>query len=100
MRYYHKNKSTEKKEKIKRKQYVSLDRTILEMMDNHIKTYIKSANSKPSAGFQEFIDTIDIETYNREVLLLKASGYEKDIDIQNKFKKTYKNRYFIATKKQ
>ena len=36
---------------------------------------------------------------NEQVKALKMYGYDDKVSILNKFKKTYKNRYFIKTKK-
>ena len=97
-RYYHKNKSNKEKEKKQRKDYVSIDRNILSDMDNQISKYLKNKDSKPSIGFQNYMENIDKDVLSREIMLLKNSGYETNEEILNKFKKTYKNRYFLQTK--
>ena len=61
--------------------------------------YLKNKDSKPSIGFQNYMENIDKDVLSREIMLLKNSGYETNEEVLNKFKKTYKNRYFIQTKK-
>ena len=98
-RYYHKNKSNKEKKQKKRKDYVSINRNILTDMDNQISKYLKNQDSKPSGGFKDYMENIDNIILSREIMLLKNCGYETNEEILNKFKKTYKNRYFIQTKK-
>lgn len=100
VRYYRKNKNSgeEKKEK-KRKQYVSLDKEMLQEMDTQILDYLKKKECKPSSGFEEFMKQLNENKLNEQVKTLKMYGYDDKVSILNKFKKTYKNRYFIKTKK-
>lgn len=98
-RYYHKNKSNKEKKQKKRKVYFSINRNILTDMDNQISKYLKNKDSKPSIGFQNYMENIDKDVLSREIMLLKNCGYETNEEVLNKFKKTYKNRYFIQTKK-
>jgi hypothetical protein len=93
-RYYFRKKSVEKKEPKQRRQYISVNRELLEAMDNHIEKNYTSENYQPKTGFLEFCQ--------ENVDLLKEainSMFEKDINnaqlIEGKIKKTYKNRYFI-----
>ena len=93
-RYYFRKKSVEKKEPKKRRQYISVNRELLEAMDNHIEKNLTNENYQPKSGFLEFCqqnDELIKETIN--------SMFEKDIKnaeiIEGKIKKTYKNRYFI-----
>ena len=98
-RYYHKNKIIQEKKETKRKQYVGLDRNILEAMDNQIAEYLKQNQSKPSDGFNLFMKHLSKDLLNTQVKQLHNNGYKTKEDILNKFKKTYKNRYFVKTKK-
>jgi hypothetical protein len=93
-RYYFRKKSVEKKEPKKRRQYISVNRELLEAMDNHIEKNLTNENYQPKSGFLEFCQEngeLIKETIN--------SMFEKDIKnaeiIEGKIKKTYKNRYFI-----
>ena len=96
-RYYFKNKSTEKTKAKKRRQYVGINRDILDSIDNHIDSIIKE-NMKPAAAYQSFMDNIEYKhLIDNEVTRLKNQEMNRE-DIFNKFKKTYKNRYFIKKK--
>ena len=98
-RYYHKNKTIEEKKETQRKQYVGLERNILEAMDNQITEYLKEDQAKPSEGFNLFMKNLSKDLLNPQVKTLHSNGYTTKEDILNKFKKTYKNRYFVKTKK-
>lgn len=99
IRYYHKNKSMEKKKVKKRKPYVGLERSVLDAMDVQITSYIENRDSKPSDGFYKFMTFIDMKMLDKQVAKLKTQGYDTEEIILNKFKKTYKNRYFIKQRK-
>ena len=99
IRYYHKNKNSQKTKAQKRKPYVSLSKTILEAMDSQIDNILSQSQSKPSVGFTDFMTNIDKSILDKQVAYLKMNGYLKPEDVLNKFKKTYKNRYFIKQKK-
>lgn len=96
-RYYFKNKSTIKKAPKKRRQYIGLERSLLDSMDEHIETI--GQNEKPAQAFNNFMDS---EKY-RMILKQEKSrlrSYNMDAeDIHTKLKKTYKNRHFNKTKK-
>uniref|UniRef100_A0A6C0F5M2 Uncharacterized protein n=1 Tax=viral metagenome TaxID=1070528 RepID=A0A6C0F5M2_9ZZZZ len=98
-RYYYRKKSTEKKVPKERRQYVSVQRELLDSMDSHIKKSIMcDINFKPQNGF------IDFCISNRDVLQeavakLCESGITSSQEIQAKVKKTYKNRYFMIVRK-
>lgn len=98
-RYYFKDKSIEKNKPKKRRPYIGLDREFLDTIDIHIDS-IKEDNLKPAAALTDFLDK---ETYRdiirNEKLRLKSYSLDDD-DIRDKFKKTYKNRYFIMKKKK
>jgi len=96
-RYYFRKKVNVKKEPITRKSYISINKLILDAIDEHIKNNIYNSEYKPSNGFLDFCkDTKDL--IQEEVNRLCKIGITDTIEIKNKFKKTYKNRYFILTK--
>jgi hypothetical protein len=97
-RYYFRKKSTEKKEPAKRRIYVGSQKDLLEAMDEHIYSNIKSGNFKPSDGFDEFCKE-NINLLKEEVNLLCRAGLTDSNEIKAKIKKTYKNRYFLAISK-
>ena len=96
-RYYFRKKNTEKKQPIERRNYVGVQKEILDSMDKHIETNIKNNSKyKPADAFHsycnEHTDVIKVEIKN----LLKL-GLNNPNEIKNKIKKTYKNRYFLLT---
>lgn len=97
-RYYFRKKSTEKTVPKARRLYVPVRKELLESMDSHIKSNIHSDDYKPSEGFESFCQQ-HIELLREEVAILCKNGFNSSEDIKNKFKKTYKNRYFIVTNK-
>ena len=82
-RYYFRKKSTEKKEPKKRKNYISMNRSILSLMDEHIK---QNQNKQPKESLEQFI-----MLYKNEIDQLLGES----CDYETKIKKTYKNRYFM-----
>ena len=97
-RYYFRKKSTEKKEPIERRIYVSVQKDLLDAIDEHINLQIKNENYKPSQGFDEFCKN-NIELLKNEVNILCKNGLTDSNEIKKKIKKTYKNRYFLIIKK-
>ena len=97
-RYYFRKKSTEKKEPAKRRIYVGSQKDLLEAMDEHIKSSVNSGNFKPSDGFDEFCKK-NVNLLKEEVTILCRAGITDSNEIKAKIKKTYKNRYFLATGK-
>jgi hypothetical protein len=97
-RYYFRKKSTEKKEPLKRRDYISIQRDLLDAMDDHIKSKINHDDYKPSDGFDEFCKA-NIDLLKEEVNILCRNGFTNSVEIKNKIKKTYKNRYFLIISK-
>ena len=97
-RYYFRKKSTEKKEPIERRIYVSVQKDLLDAIDEHINSQIKNENYKPSQGFDEFCKN-NIELLKNEVNILCKNGLTDSNEIKKKIKKTYKNRYFLIISK-
>ena len=98
-RYYFRKKSTEKKEPVKRRKYCGLSKDVLDAMDKHIASNITNDDYKPSTGFESFC-VIHSELLKDESTRLISNGFNKDsIEIHEKLKKTYKNRYFMFISK-
>lgn len=94
-RYYFRKKSTVKAEPKQRRQYIGIDHEILERMDRHIANNIYNDDYKPKTAFVMFCKE------NEDVLknsIIKMSISDAKL-IQDKIKKTYKNRYFMLTNK-
>jgi hypothetical protein len=95
-RYYFRKKSTDKKEPMQRRKYISVNRELLEAMDRHIEKHIHDDDYKPKTGFICFCK-------ENEPLLKEniTKICEQDMTylklIEEKIKKTYKNRYFTLT---
>ena len=97
-RYYFRKKSTEKKEPQKRRMYIGVEKELLEAMDKHILQNVKNKEYKPSDGFSIFCKE-NIEILQEEVKRLCKCGLTNHIEIKDKIKKTYKNRYFMLVTK-
>jgi len=88
-KYYFRKKSTVKKEPAKRRDYVSLDKSLLEAMDEHIDL---NGETKPSDSFESFLT--DYEDLVGEVVLSLQTEHDAE-DSMQRIKKAYKNRYFV-----
>jgi len=99
-RYYFKNKSTEKTEPKKRRQYIGIDIILKDKMDEFISDKINSNEDcpKPADAFTEFIENESNKIIlSSEKQRLITFGLGED-DVDKKFKKTFKNRYFLKFK--
>ena len=97
-RYYFRKKSTEKKEPRQRRQYISVNRELLDVMDNHIEENIYVEDYQPKTGFITFCK--DNEKVLKETIArIFEQGIKDSQLIEDKIKKTYKNRYFMLTSK-
>jgi hypothetical protein len=95
-RYYFRKKSTEKKEPRQRRPYISVNRELLQAMDNHIEENIFNIDYQPKTGFISFCK--ENEKILKESIANIFEQGVKDSDlIEDKIKKTYKNRYFMLT---
>lgn len=97
-RYYFRKKSTEKKQPIKRRKYIAIQKNLLDCMDIHINKNIHLDNFKPSEGFDDFCKS-NTEILKEEVLRLYRESITDSNEIKCKIKKTYKNRYFLIINK-
>jgi len=94
-RYYYRKKTDEpNKESEKRKKYVPLSKALVSAMDVHISNVILSM--KPSEGFIDF-EVVHGRCVREEMSMLNVTTSEDHHVAMNKIKKTYKNRYFLAT---
>lgn len=92
-RYYFRKKSDEKKEPAKRRQYISVDRELLDIIDTHIQRNNMNHDFTPAIGFDDFCK-INADIINSDIRQMKQdTGFSLE-DINLKIKKTYKNRYF------
>lgn len=97
-RYYFRKKSTVKKEPKERREYISFDNKILHIMDKHILDNLKDNEYHPKTGFASFCKQNE-QLVRENVTKLYENGMTDSKTIEEKFKKTYKNRYFMITRK-
>jgi hypothetical protein len=96
-RYYFRKKEVEKKQPKSRRQYISVSKELLDAMDSHIEENIDEKEYQPKNGFISFCK--DNETLIKETItIMIEKGIDDSSGIQDKIKKTYKNRYFRFSK--
>ena len=95
-RYYFRKKSTEKKEPKQRRQYISVTRELLDAMDCHIEENIFNDDYQPKTGFISFCK-MNEKILKESITKIFEQGVKDSGLIEDKIKKTYKNRYFIMT---
>ena len=65
-------------------------------MDSHIEQHIYDVSYQPKTGFVKFCK--DNEKMLKEtIVMIMEQGIKEEDVIENKIKKTYKNRHFILT---
>lgn len=99
-RYYFRKKSTVKKEPLERRNYVGIQKDMLDAMDFHIKTKMNDSNYnyKPSDGFDDFCKN-NLDILKKEISKLCNDGFTNSTEIKQKIKKTYKNRHYLLVSK-
>ncbi len=95
-RYYFRKKSNVKPDPKKRRKYISMEHELITSMDNHINRNMSNPDYTPSGGYSEFCP-IHIDIIRSEINRMIELGISTE-DISVKFKKTYKNRYFIISR--
>lgn len=93
-RYYFRKKSTVPVEPKQRRQYISVNHELLEAMDTHVKTNIRTNGYQPKTGFVSFCKENEV-ILKQTISNIFEQGIKDAETIQTKLKKTYKNRYFI-----
>lgn len=98
-RYYFRNKKTTAEKPKKRRPYISIDYNIIASMDEHINKNIKNEDFTPAIGYDLFCNSYK-QLLMEEIIRLNnnTDKLDKD-DLIDKIKKTYKNRYFIISRK-
>ena len=94
-RYYFRKKSDAKKAPKQRRQYISVTRELLDAMDKHIFENIHLDGYQPKNGFLAFC-TENEALLQETVAKIWEQVKDKEV-IEDKIKKTYKNRYFMLT---
>jgi len=96
-RYYFLKKVTTDKdvEKKERKQYVGLSKTILEHMDLHIKEQL---GNRPETAYNNYCNQFT-QKIKGEIQEMANELEESVDDVYKKYKKTYKNRFYVMFRK-
>lgn len=97
-RYYFRKKTDEKKVVKERRKYISISRELLEAMDLHIMGNIGKEGYQPKNGFVVFCHENE-EILKNAIGQMLQQGINDNVLIQDKIKKTYKNRYFMLSKR-
>lgn len=96
-RYYFRKKGTKKKEPTERRVYVTVSKDILSTVDRHISENMRNNGFTPANGYDDYCNN------NKEVLIEWISNLRSEEfgskEIQDKIKKTYKNRYYVLKTK-
>jgi hypothetical protein len=77
-----------------RRTYKGSSKQLLEVIDQHIRNKLLGSSLKPSIAFLDFCKG-NTELLKEEIINLMNTGFKDKKEIQNKIKKTYKNRYFM-----
>ena len=85
------------KEKQKRRNYIPMDLTILDAMDEHISHSMRKNDFTPANGYNEFCKT-HVNLLKNEIRVICKINEITANDISSKIKKTYKNRYFLLSR--
>jgi hypothetical protein len=98
-RYYFRKKSDIKQEPVKRRQYIKLSKELIMLIDKHIVDNIYNEDYQPKIGFTLFCENNNEQIKEETIKIVEQGVTDKHL-IQDKLKKTYKNRYFVLTNKQ
>lgn len=100
-RFYFRTKSKkEKKQPCHREKYIHIGSSFLKMIDTHTERFI-SESLPPAQGFVNFCQTHSTEEWFKTEIKNLIQVYDADTSkIIMKLKKTYKNRYFIHTRRR
>ena len=98
-RYYFRKKNPIKQEPKKRRQYINVPHELLAAMDLHIVKHLGKDDYQPKTGFLSFCIENDV-VLKQTVSKIVEQGIKDSRVIQDKLKKTYKNRYFLLTNKK
>ena len=97
-RYYFRKKSSVRPEPKQRRQYIVVDHELLDKMDLHIISNIYNEDYKPKTAFIMFCKEYKV-VLQQTILTMGEKGVFDAKLIEDKIKKTYKNRYFMLTNK-
>jgi hypothetical protein len=108
-RYYFRKKKLNETKKIsddddtkkERRNYIIMDHDILDAMDNHINISLSKSKKgfRPASGYIDFCIT-SVELLTIEIKRLCSECSIDSSKLSDKIKKTYKNRYYLITRKK
>ena len=98
-RYYFRKKDLSKtKEKQERRDYITIDRKVRSAMDTHIREIMDGDKFTPASGYTDFCGK-NLAILTEEVFRICREDATVDAKIlAEKFKKTYKNRYYLLSR--
>ena len=95
-RYYFRNKGVgDDESKKERKTYVGLSKLVLQHMDQHIK---EQFGLRPEDAYNNYCNKFTQKIKDEIQTFCLESGDSVD-DVYKKYKKTYKNRFYVMSKK-
>ena len=96
-RYYFLKKvgSENDSDKKERKSYVGLNKLVLEHMDLHIKQHL---GSRPEDAYNDYCNQFT-EKIKGEIQIMADETGDSIEDVYKKYKKTYKNRFYVMSSK-
>jgi hypothetical protein len=77
----------------KTREYIVMDPVIIQAMDHHLRSLMSNKNFKPALAYNQFCEQ-HVELLRQEIRRLMAQNIPSE-KMSAKFKKTYKNRYYI-----
>ena len=97
-RYYFRKKNTQKIQPKERRPYINVNKELLAKMDEHIQENATKKDYQPKSGFVSFCKDYK-EILQETIDKICEKGITDPVFIEEKMKKTYKNRYFILINK-
>jgi hypothetical protein len=106
-RYYFRKKNlSAPKEKQERRDYISINRKVLTAMDTHIQEIMSGDDFTPASGYTDFCER-NLTILEEEIcricredasVIATATNAANTKLLVGKFKKTYKNRYYLLSR--
>ena len=87
---------TQDGENQQKRRYISLKKELLGKMSEHVAEHIEDEDYSPSKGFNDFKHQNETDIANEVTRIVEQHNMTED-QVIAKIKKTYKNRYYVAT---
>jgi hypothetical protein len=98
--YFRKKNMSATKERQNRRGYISINRKVRAAMDTHIREIIDGDDFTPASGYADFCEN-NLEILTEEIYRICREDAAAAVDsklLVEKFKKTYKNRYYLLSR--